>query len=68
MRVLVIGAGAREHALCWKLRQEPGVDALFCAPRNAGIARNVPCLPLDANRGTRSCDERFARYQLRGTD
>ena len=50
MRVLVIGAGAREHALCWKLGQEPGVDALFCAPGNAGIARDVPCLPLDVNR------------------
>jgi phosphoribosylamine--glycine ligase len=50
MRVLVIGAGAREHALCWKLRQEAGVDALFCAPGNAGIARDVPCLPLDPNR------------------
>ena len=50
MRVLVIGAGAREHALCWKLGREPGVDALFCAPGNAGIARDVPCLPLDAGR------------------
>jgi phosphoribosylamine---glycine ligase len=50
MRVLVIGAGAREHALCWKLGQEPGVNALFCAPGNAGIARDVPCLPLDATR------------------
>ena len=50
MRVLVIGAGAREHALCWKLGQEAGVDALICAPGNAGIARDVPCLPLDANR------------------
>jgi phosphoribosylamine--glycine ligase len=50
MRVLVIGAGAREHALCWKLRQEPGVDALFCAPGNAGIAGSIPCLSLDASR------------------
>jgi len=50
MRVLVIGAGAREHALCWKLAQEAGVDALLCAPGNAGIALDVPCLPLDAGR------------------
>ena len=50
MRVLVIGAGAREHALCWKLASEPGVDALLCAPGNAGIARGVRCLPLDASR------------------
>jgi phosphoribosylamine--glycine ligase len=50
MRVLVVGAGAREHALCWKLAQEPGVDALLCAPGNAGIARETRCLPLDAAR------------------
>jgi phosphoribosylamine--glycine ligase len=50
MRVLVIGAGAREHALCWKLAQEPGVEVLFCAPGNAGIAHDVSCLPLDADR------------------
>jgi phosphoribosylamine--glycine ligase len=50
MRVLVVGAGAREHALCWKLAQEPGVDALLCAPGNAGIARETRCLPLNAAR------------------
>jgi phosphoribosylamine--glycine ligase len=50
MRVLVVGAGAREHALCWRLARETGVDALWCAPGNAGIARDVRCLPLDPAR------------------
>ena len=39
MKVLVIGSGAREHALAWKLRQSPQVDAVLVAPGNAGTAR-----------------------------
>jgi phosphoribosylamine--glycine ligase len=50
MRVLVVGAGAREHALCWKLRQETGTDDLLCAPGNAGIARETRCAAVDASR------------------
>jgi phosphoribosylamine--glycine ligase len=37
MRILVLGSGGREHALAWKLSQEPGVDYLLCAPGNAGM-------------------------------
>lgn len=50
MRVLVIGAGAREHALCWALRRSERLNALYCAPGNGGtaaIAENVALDPMD---------------------
>ena len=46
MRVLVIGQGAREHALCWKLRQSPLVREVYAAPGNAGIAQVADCVPI----------------------
>lgn len=46
MRVLVVGSGGREHALCWSIAVSPLVDALFCAPGNAGIAREATCVPI----------------------
>ncbi len=47
MRILVIGSGAREHALVWKLALEPGVDYLLCAPGNPGIAQSTQTRDLD---------------------
>lgn len=45
-RVLVIGKGGREHAVCWKLAQSDVVDALYCAPGNPGIAAHAECIPV----------------------
>ena len=52
MNVLVVGGGAREHALAWKLAQSPRVSRLYCAPGNAGtaqIAENVPIPATDVH-------------------
>jgi len=46
MKVLVVGAGGREHALVWKLSQSPLVSQLYCAPGNGGIASLATCLPI----------------------
>jgi phosphoribosylamine--glycine ligase len=46
VRVLVIGGGGREHALCLALSRDPSVEALFCAPGNPGIAEVATTLPL----------------------
>ena len=48
MRVLVVGGGGREHALCWAIAASPLVEALFCAPGNAGIAADAVCVPIGA--------------------
>ena len=47
MKVLVIGKGGREHALCWKLKQSPRVTAVFCAPGNAGTALDVQNVAIE---------------------
>jgi phosphoribosylamine---glycine ligase len=46
MKILVIGSGGREHALCWKLAQSEGVDVFAC-PGNPGMARVATCVPGD---------------------
>lgn len=49
MKILVVGAGGREHALAWKLAQSPRRPMLFCAPGNAGIESVATCVPIRAD-------------------
>jgi phosphoribosylamine--glycine ligase len=48
MRVLVVGGGGREHALCWALAASQLLTKLFCAPSNAGIAEVAECVAIGA--------------------
>ena len=46
MRVLVVGSGGREHALCWSIAASPLLTQLWCAPGNPGIAAVATCVPI----------------------
>ncbi|HYH39462.1 MAG TPA: phosphoribosylamine--glycine ligase, partial [Azospirillum sp.] len=48
MKVLVVGSGGREHALCWAIKRSPLCDRLVCAPGNAGIAEVAECVAIGA--------------------
>lgn len=48
MRILVVGGGGREHALCWAIAASPLCTKLFCAPGNAGIAQVADCFDVGA--------------------
>lgn len=48
MNVLVVGGGGREHALAWRLAQDPDVSRLVCAPGNPGAATVADCFPVEA--------------------
>jgi phosphoribosylamine--glycine ligase len=50
MRILVIGSGAREHAIAWKLAREHGVSSVICAPGNPGIAAVARCVAADVTK------------------
>ena len=47
MKILVIGSGGREHALCWAIANSPLTTKLYCAPGNAGIAQSTECVDID---------------------
>jgi phosphoribosylamine--glycine ligase len=49
VKILVVGSGGREHALCWKLKQSPTVTHLYCAPGNAGTDQLAEPVPIKAH-------------------
>ncbi|WP_303720587.1 phosphoribosylamine--glycine ligase [Malonomonas rubra] len=56
MKILVIGGGGREHALCWKIAQSPLVETLYCAPGNPGIAELAECINIGADEVDTLCE------------
>lgn len=46
MKILVVGNGAREHVICWKLKKSNKVNKIFCAPGNAGISQIAECISI----------------------
>ena len=55
MRILIVGSGAREHTIAWKIVQSPLVEKVYCVPGNPGIAQVAECrsISLEDNFGTR---------------
>ena len=49
MKILVLGSGAREHAMCWSLANSPLISKLICAPGNPGIKDEAECINIDIN-------------------
>lgn len=64
MKILVVGSGGREHAICWKLSQSPKAEKIYCAPGNAGIAELAECVPIGVMEFERLAD--FAEEQQIG--
>jgi len=70
-RILIVGSGAREHAIAWKLRQSPEIGEIFVAPGNAGtdeVATNVAVTAGDVAGITRFADERQIDLTLIGPE
>lgn len=70
-RVLLVGMGAREHAIAWKLRQSPLVDEIFIAPGNPGAATvgtNLPVQPKDIDGLVKAAGEQRIDFYLATMD
>jgi len=61
MKVLVIGSGGREHAICWKIAQSKKVKKIYCAPGNGGISKVAETIDIKADDIKALLD--FARFQ-----
>ncbi len=61
MKVLVVGGGGREHALCWKLAQSEQVETIYCAPGNPGIVEVAECVNIAADEIETLCE--FAKAE-----
>src|SRR5487761_173447 len=71
LRVLVIGSGGREHALCWAISSSPLCDALFCAPGNPGIADEAACVavaPTDIDGIVKLCTQEKIDFVVVGPE
>ncbi len=49
MKILVVGSGGREHAICWKLKESPRCVKLYCAPGSSGISRIAENVNINAD-------------------
>ncbi len=61
MKVLVIGAGGKEHALVWKLSQSNHINKIYCSPGNAGISEIAECIDISPNNFSAIID--FVKYE-----
>jgi phosphoribosylamine--glycine ligase len=71
MKVLVVGQGGREHALCWKLKQSPKVKQVYCAPGNAGTAleaRNIDISATDIPGIIQFCKKEGINFVIPGPE
>ena len=71
MRVLVVGSGGREHALCWALGASPICDFLACAPGNGGIAEVATCIDIgvmDFDRHISYCRDEAIEFVVVGPE